>query len=151
MVHGLPVFERGLGSVLKKGKQVYLNLSPAGYLLQRPKGEGAEWLKLVRGLMSDSGIEARVTLNLPRTEAIFWKNGDRTTLCVVKNLDRRASIDEFGDVAEDAGAAGAKLKLTFRLPVKGLKNERTGKLLGDGKTFEDDFQAWEANVYTFIP
>jgi len=151
LAHGLPVFERGMGSVQKKGRAVYLNLSPAGYLLQRPKGEGADWLTLVRGLMSEAGVDARLTLNLPRTEAIFWKNGDRTTLCVVKNLDRRASIDEFGEVAEEGGQAASKLKLSFRQPVKGLKNERTGKVLGDGKAFEDDFHPWEANVYTYAP
>jgi len=151
MSRGMPVFERGTGIVVKKGRQVYLNLSPAGYLLKRSKGEAAEWLSLVKGLMAEAGIEARLTLNLPRTEAVFWKNGDRTTLCVVKNIDRRASIDDFGAVEEDAGQAASKLKLSFRQPVKGLKNERTGKILGDGKSFEDDFVPWEANVYTFTP
>ena len=141
-----------MGSVIRKGRNVYLNLSPAGYLLKRPKGEAPEWLSLVKGLMTDAGIEARLALSLPRTEALFWKNGDRTTLCVVKNLDRRASIDEFGAVQEEAaGQAGGKLKLAFRQPVKGLKNERTGKILGDGKAFEDDFVPWEANVYTYSP
>jgi hypothetical protein len=152
LAHGMPVFERGMGSVIRKGRNVYLNLSPAGYLLKRPKGEAPEWLSLVKGLMTDAGIEARLALSLPRTEALFWKNGDRTTLCVVKNLDRRASIDEFGAVQEEAaGQAGGKLKLAFRQPVKGLKNERTGKILGDGKAFEDDFVPWEANVYTYSP
>jgi hypothetical protein len=147
----MPVFERGMGTVIRKGRHAYLNLSSAGYLLKRAKGEAAEWVSLVKGLMAEAKVEARLALNLPRTEAIFWKNGDRTTLCVVKNLDRRASIDEFGEVAEDAGAGLAKLKLTFRQPVKGLKNERTGKFLGDGREFEDDFRPWEANIYTFTP
>jgi hypothetical protein len=140
-----------MGSVNRKGRHTYLNLSPAGYLLKRPKAEAAEWLARVKGLISEAGVEPRLTLNLPRTEAIFWKNGDRTTLCVVKNLDRRASIDEFGEVGEEAGPAAAKLQLTFRQPVKGLKNERTGKVLGDGKVFSDDFAPWEANVYTYSP
>jgi len=35
--------------------------------------------------------------------------------------------------------------------VKDLKNERTGKSLGDGRSFEDDFVPWEANVYTCLP
>ena len=29
-------------------------------------------------------------------ESIFWKNQDKITLCVVQNLDRRATIDSFG-------------------------------------------------------
>lgn len=148
MAKGMPVFERGLGAVIRQGRHVYLNLSPAGYLLKRPKGEAPEWLALVRGLMAEAGVEPRVSLNLPRTEAIFWKNGDRMTLCVVKNLDRRASINEFGETDEDAGPGAVKLKLKFTQPVKALKNERTGKLLGAGLEFEDDFVPWQANIYT---
>jgi hypothetical protein len=35
--------------------------------------------------------------------------------------------------------------------VKDLKNERSGKSLGDGRAFEDDFAPWEANVYSYAP
>jgi len=151
MSKGMAVFERGLGVATKSGRHVYLNLSSIGYLLQRPKGEGSEWLSYVRTLLAESGVEARVSINLPRTEPLFWKNGDRMTLCVVKNIDRRASIDAFGDTAEEAGKGPARLKLSFARPVKDLRNERTGKVLGGGRAFEDDFTPWEANVYTYVP
>ena len=73
------------------------------------------------------------------------------TLCVVKNVDRRASIDAFGETAEEAGRGPVRLKLSFARPVKDLRNERSGKVLGDGRAFEDDFTPWEANVYTYVP
>ncbi len=151
MFKGMAVFERGLGVGTKSGRQVYLNLSPAGYLLLRPKGEGAEWLAHVRALLAEAGIEPRVALSLPRTEPLFWRNGARMTLCVVRNLDRRASIDEFGETNEEVEKGAVRLKITFAHPVKGVRNERTGKVLGDGKVFEDDFTPWEANVYTYLP
>ncbi|MBI3858398.1 MAG: beta-galactosidase trimerization domain-containing protein [Planctomycetes bacterium] len=148
---GMPVFERGLGTLTRQGKGIYLNLSPAGYLLKRAKGEAPEWLALVRGLMTEAGIEPRVTLDLPRTEPIFWKNGDRMTLCLVRNVDRRASTDEFGETNEEMARGSLKLKLKFAKPVADLRNERTGKALGRGRDFEDDFVPWEANVYTYSP
>jgi hypothetical protein len=161
----MPVFERGLSAasgakadsenaVIRNGKNVYLNLSTAGYLLKRPKGEGKEWLVFAADLFTKAGVTPRVTLQVDgkpaaHTEAIFWKNGNRTTLCVLKNIDRKASIDSFGATAGALGNGPAKLKLSFATPVKGLKNERTGKEIGNGKEFEDDFTPWEANIYTY--
>jgi hypothetical protein len=148
---GMPVFERGLAPNTRAGRHAYLNVSPAGYLLKRTKGEAADWLTFVRGLFKDLGVEARVVVDAPRMESIFWKNGDRTTLCIVRNIDRRASIDAYGDLTDELGQGSHKLKFSFAQPVKGLKNERTGKVLGDGRAFEDDFIPWEANVYTYAP
>ena len=86
-----------------------------------------------------------------QTEAIFWKNPDRMTLCIVKNPDRRASIDGFGSAHGTLGDGKIALKLTFARGVRDLRNERTGKVLGDGTVFEDEFTPWEANVYTYVP
>ncbi len=148
---GMPVFERGLAPNTRAGRHAYLNVSPAGYLLKRTKGEAAEWLAFVRGLFKDLGVEPRVVVDAPRTESLFWKNGERTTLCIVRNIDRRASIDAYGDLTDEVNQASTKLKFSFSNAVKGLKNERSGKLLGDGRAFEDDFTPWEANVYTYSP
>ena len=148
---GMPVFERGLAPDTRSGRHAYLNVSPAGYLLRRPKGEATEWLGFVRGLFKDLGVEPRISVEAPRTESIFWKNGDRTTLCIVRNIDRRASIDGYGDLADDVGQGSVKLKFSFTKAVQGLKNERSGKVLGDGLAFEDAFVPWEANVYTYTP
>jgi hypothetical protein len=167
---GMPVFERGLTAaapakggdaagtavVVRKGKHAYLNLSAAGHLLKRSQGESREWLDLVASLLADAGLHPRVSFSVGgerarMTEGIFWKNGDRMTLCVVQNLDRRATIDSFGTTQGGTGDQAVTLKLGFTQPVKGLTNERTGKVLGDGREFEDAYLPWEANVYTFTP
>ncbi|HEY3322722.1 MAG TPA: alpha-amylase family protein [Planctomycetota bacterium] len=172
-VGGAPVykdvaaFERGLTAaggkaeadasgepvVVRNGTAVYLNLSPIGYLLKRPTHEAKEWLPLVAGLLKTAGVTPRLVMKVDgrpaaAMEALFWKNGEKTTLCVLKNLDRRASISDFGATKDGLGEASVKLGLSFAAPVKNLKNERTGKVLGDGKEFEDAFVPWEANVYT---
>src|SRR6185295_15123000 len=76
-VKGLPVVERGMPSGVRSGRHAYLNVSPAGYLLKRPKGEAAEWLAWIRELLAGAGVTPRLTLDQPRTESIFWQNGAR--------------------------------------------------------------------------
>jgi len=167
---GMAVFERGLvpaGAArgdaaqgiavgVRNGRHAYLNLSPAGYLLKRPKHESPEWLEQVASLLKESGLEPRLRLALGGapahvTESIFWKNGSQVTLCVVQNLERKAVIDGFGATEGNLGEGPLKLKLSFTAAVNGLVNERTGKALGSGKVFEDDYTPWEANVYTYTP
>jgi hypothetical protein len=149
----MAVAERGLETT-PGARQAYLNLSPIGYLLARPKGGGTEWLAHVAGLLKGAGLSPRILFFLDgrparMTEAIFWMNGDRTTLCVVQNLDRKARIDGFGAVEGDLHGGPVLLKLAFASPVKDLVNERSGRRLGDGTRFEDSYTPWEANVYTF--
>lgn len=167
---GMAAFERGLSTVgpakgaeaqgvpvtIRNGSQTYLNLSPAGYLLKRAQPEGKEWLDHVATLIGDAGLRPRVAFALGgerarMTESIFWKNADRMTLCVVQNLDRRANIDGFGTTQGGVDDAKVVLKMTFAVPVRKMTNVRTGRLLGDGREFEDDYTPWEANVYTFSP
>ncbi len=151
---GMAVVERGFTST--PGRHAYLNLSPIGYLLKRSKNEGGEWREHVGGLLKAAGLLPRLRMSIdgrpsPLTESIFWRNGDRTTLCVVQNLERKALIDGFGATEGAIGDAKVKLALEFAAPVKGLTNERSGKLLGDGTSFEDEYTPWEANVYTYSP
>ncbi len=164
---GLAVFERGLTTTdqfagippvgpaveIRRGRAVYLNLSPIGYLLHRRDGLGSDWLALVADLLADAGVAPRVRLSsdgpTPQLrEALFWKNAGRTTLCVVENLDRAATISSFG-ATTGLGAQPVTLQLRFAAPVKDLRNERTGVRMGDGVAFSDAFVPWEANVYTY--
>lgn len=142
--------------VIKKGKAIYLNLSPIGYLLKRTGNQAPDWLPFVEGLFKDAGVTARLKFEVndkpgQMVEPIFWKNGDRITLCVVQNVNRKAAIDGFGSSDSDLGGGKSKLGLLFAKPVKGLKNERTGKELGDGAKFTDEWAPWEANVYSYTP
>lgn len=163
------VVERGLSTIgaakgetagqtvvaVRNGKAVYLNLSPIGYLMHRSDDQGKAWLDLVSGLLKDGGIATRLTITSDDAiaskliESLFWKNGKRTTVCVVKNIDRAATINSFGDIKGGIGEAAVQIKLEFAKPVKDLKNERTGKAMGAGKTFTDTFVPWEANVYSY--
>jgi hypothetical protein len=167
----MPVFERGLSAggtakaeheaesgaaVVRHGKNVYLNLSPVGYLLKRPKHEGRLWTAGVASLLKELGVTPRVSISengQPATqiEAITWKNPDRLTLCILRNLDRKASIDGFGSAEGKLGDGRMRMKLSFAFPVKDLKNERSGKTLGNGRDFEDELTPWEANVYSYAP
>ncbi len=139
---------------VRNGKAAYLNLSPIGYLMHRSDGLGKDWLGLVGGLLKDAGITPRLAVTVDGApaklaETVFWKNGPRTTVCVVKNIDRAAAIDSFGDIKGGMEDAALQIKLEFAKPVKDLKNERTGKAMGAGKTFTDTFVPWEANVYSY--
>jgi hypothetical protein len=151
---GLAVAERGFERT-GTSRHAYLNLSPIGYLLERARGGGEAWREHVRGLLKAAGVRPRVRLSLDgrpaaATEALFWRNGDRITLCVVRNPDRRAVIDGFGETEGGGpGEAPMRLRLDFAAPVRGLVDERTGRELGDGASFEDAFTPWEANVYSF--
>ncbi|HYE06172.1 MAG TPA: beta-galactosidase trimerization domain-containing protein [Planctomycetota bacterium] len=165
---GMAVFEKGLKAadgatasaadgtavVVHKARAVYLNLSPIGYLLQRSSDTAAPWLDLVGGLLKAATVEPRIHVAVggkaaKRIETLFWKHGDRTTLCVVGNIDRAATIDSFGTTGGALGDAEVELTLRFARPVKKLVNERTGAALGDGAEFKDRFTPWQANVYTF--
>jgi hypothetical protein len=147
---------QGAAVAVRNGNAIYLNLSPIGYLIKRPANESKEWLPFVAGLLKGAGVEPRLTLQLngqpaQQTESVFWKNGAKMTLCVLRNISRAATISTFGESKDGLGDAKAKLKLSFAIPVKALKNERTGKELGDGKEFEDEFTPWEANIYSYSP
>jgi hypothetical protein len=167
---GMAVFERGLSPggaakgeraqgtsvVVRNGRHAYLNLSSAGYLLKRRRHEAGEWLDAVGALLREAGLEPRVRMTLGGapahvTESIFWGNGDRVTLCVVQNLERKALTDGFGATEGDLADAKLKLRLSFASAVKGFENVRTGRSLGSGLEFEDDYTPWEANVYTYAP
>jgi len=167
---GMAVFERGLGSQgagqgemaqdilvrVRSGPHVWFNVSPAGYLLKRATPGAQEWLAEIASHLKRAGLEPRLRISLGGapasvTESIFWKNGNRMTLCVVQNLDRKAEIDSFGATQGNLGEGALKVKLSFAVEAKSLVNERTGRAMGDGKSFEDDFTPWEANVYTYTP
>jgi hypothetical protein len=166
------VYERGLGVaqgakatgsaeqipvVVRKGRAVYLNLSPVAYTYQRYNPKMTVWPDLISGLLADAGIKPRVKVvhaeasePEPITQCLYWKvGGSKTVLCLVKNLFRSARIDAAGETTGRISSERTKIRLVFARPVKGLKNERSGKVLGDGSEFEDVWTTCEANVYTF--
>ncbi len=168
----LVVYERALGAtegaeatdkvdniavVVKKGKAVYLNLSPVSYTYERYNPKMTYWPHLITGLLAEAGIKPRVKVIRMETEepemitqCLYWKvAGGKMALCLIKNLFRSAQIDAAGETQGNISSEPTKIRLVFASAVKGLKNERTGKVLGDGREFEDTWTTCEANVYTF--
>ncbi len=142
--------------VIKKGKAVYLNLSTIGYYKKRGSDAAKAFGPFLKGLLADAGVKPRLQMDVggkpsTTTESIFWKNGDKLTLCVISNLKLSSNVNNMGNIGGELGKGKVKLSLKFAKAVKGLKNERTGKVLGDGASFEDEFTPWEANIYTFTP
>jgi hypothetical protein len=138
----------------QKGRTLFLNLSPIEYLLERHKATGTAWRELLSKILSDAGLPRRVALEengLPvvGSEALFWRKGNQTVLCIVRNPVREPALDpSWKD--ELTSPESVKLRLEFPEAVMGLVNERTRTKLGDGKSFEDDWKPWEANIYSFV-
>ncbi len=169
--HGLPLFGRGVepnggvpdatvsgsAAVVRKstqrGKTVFLNLSPLEYLLERHNAKGASWRGLLADVFSEAGLRPRVMLKenggpAVGSEAILWRNGNQTVLCIVRNPVRGPAVNPLWK-EELAGPESVKLGIEFAENVKDLINERTHARLGDGKSFTDEWKPWEANIYSF--
>ncbi len=138
--------------VIRKGRAVYLNLSPICYQLDRDSVDGAKWRNLIGGLLKEAGLEPRALVQdgkgnvLNGFECIYWQNGERTVVCVLANKIHKATVTSFS-VSVDGKPFTAEL--VFKTPVRDFINERTGKKQGDGKRFSFPFKPWEASVFSF--
>lgn len=140
-----------------KGTAHYLNLTATAYRHHpfRTGPVGREWRREVGRILEGAGVSPRVRVrengrSPAYIEALIWKNGGRSCLALVKNYDARASITGQGTIRGPEGNAGAtRIEVTFRRPVRRLRNLRTGKVFGDVSAFTDEFRPWEANLYVF--
>jgi len=157
------VFERGtrdsrgantlMENTLKKGRAVYLNLSPLEYWnhVRRFSIYGHEWRKIISDILSSSGLQPRVRVyengNSPNMiETLWWKHNDKQYLCIVKNPTEKKELAKLGDAIEGITGQTVNILMKFPNPVE-LTNLRTMKQLGKGRDFHDHFNPWEANVY----
>jgi hypothetical protein len=168
----LVIYERGLKAVagarptdtvdqipvvVRNGKAIYLNLSPVSYTYGRYSPKTTLWPSLITGLFAEAKVKPRLAVINTETkepeaitQCLYWKvAGGKTALCLVKSLFRSAQINAAGQTTGKISSEPTKIRLVFTRPVKGLKNERSGKVLGDGSQFEDTWVTCEANVYTF--
>ena len=138
-----------------KGTAVLMNLSPqwySAYRLESYAKAGTHrdvFLKHVR----DSGARPWVRISDPATaahgyEITYWGKGTRTILFVCFNPEVEGSMTGGGN------SAGLKtdaipITLAFETTVRNVRNERTGKPLGDGKTFKLNWVMNEALVLSF--
>ena len=137
-----------------KGKGIYLNLSTIGYYLNRSKVEPKEFLAFLKSTLKELSIEPKVELlengkEPYLLETITWKKDKKNVLCVFRNISQGSSIT--GDEKVDGNIGTQKLKITIKLKdaVKAFKDERSGKVYGDGKEFIVEFLPFEAGVFSF--
>jgi hypothetical protein len=141
-------------NVVGKGKTIYLNLSTIGFYKVRGKGQGQKFTAFLKSLLAESEITPKIELlengKSPYIlESLFWKKEKKNVLCIFRNLSQGSSIT--GDEVVDGTLGIQKIKVTVKLKdaVKNFKNERTGKILGDGQQFEVEFLPFEAGIFSF--
>jgi len=138
-----------------KGRAVYLNLSPVEYWdpSRRFSAYGHEWRKIILEIVNSSGLEPRVKVYeggnaANMLECLFWKNGAKHYLGLIKNPTMEIERSRIGDVQGVMGEA-TEIRLEFREEIA-LVNLRTKMRLGRSKAFRDRFRPWEGNLYEVI-
>ncbi len=136
-----------------RGKAVYLNLSPQRYLQYREEGtdSDAHRATFLREI-NPTGRPPRVVvthdgLRPPQCEATYWSKGGRTFVFIVKNVPVNATTTGGGGAA---GLSSAGMDLDVSLPaVRNVVDERTGKSLGEGKTFSFRWNGVEPVFFSY--
>ncbi len=133
-----------------RGQTLYLNLTPLAYAYFpfRSGKIGAAWRQVMGTALIDAGLRPRVETHLgderePWMESLLWRNANRYCLVLLKNP---GEAPEAMTVIEQEPR---EITVKLQLPVRGIRNVRTGKVLGDGSVFTDHFTPWEANLYEF--
>jgi hypothetical protein len=136
-----------------QGRAVMMNLSPVWYMAYRVQGiepasrrrmfmkhvtrDVQPWVRV--GNASDANFGYEIT---------YWKKGDRTILFVINNAERRANMLGGGN-AVGLKTDEVKINLVFDNEVRNVRDERAGKDLGSGKSFNFDWKMNEAVVLSF--
>ena len=138
-----------------KGTAVYLNLSPQRYLQYREEGsaDASQRDVFIKPVLA-GGAQPWVKVSGPdgkrpaNCEVTCWSKGGRTLLFVLQNAAITGSATGGGG-AEGLISQKTRITVEFPAPVKDLVDERTGRKLGDGKSFPFDFNAVEAVFLSF--
>jgi hypothetical protein len=154
----LSLFHRASVIIAKdtgRGRTFYLNLSPLEYWSPEKRfGEyGHEWRKIVSQIMQSAGLTPRVVIyekgnSVNMIEPLYWKNGERTYLGLIKNPTEPKKLARLGTTFPIEGITGQEvnIEMAFDAAVN-LINLRTGEHLGMGQVIRDRFKPWEGNLY----
>lgn len=137
-----------------KGTAVLMNLSPQWYNAYREAGY-ADALKRETFIkhIKAAGIEAWVRIDGAGEEThgyeiTYWAKGGRTILFVCLNPELAgSSLGGGNSVGLKSGKS--RIRLTFNRAVSDVRDERTGRVLPDGKDFSFDWTMNEAVVISF--
>ena len=107
--------------------------------------------------MDSARIQPRVTVYeggnaANMIEPLYWKNGDKHYLGLVKNPTEQKGLNIVGQIYAIQGVTGreVEIQLEFKDPIRDLINLRTNKRHGPGSVFHDNFKPWEGNLYEVI-
>lgn len=95
---------------------------------------------LERGLHPRVEIEGRNGKE-PWMESLLWRNGDQSCLVILKNPSNGS--------AEILGEEGRQIWIRLNLRVHGLRNLRTGKVVGDVTSFtEHSLRGQQTSIFS---
>ena len=135
----LVIYERGTRLPKEKKHAVYLNLTPAAYWYPsyRNSEVGKQWRELLGKILLDAGLQPRVQIDgSTGMESLLWRHGDEYCLVILDN-------------GETHSGPSREITIRLNIPVRSIRNLRTGKTFGDVSSFSDAFVPSEANLYTF--
>ncbi|MBI2300414.1 MAG: beta-galactosidase trimerization domain-containing protein, partial [Armatimonadetes bacterium] len=138
-----------------QGTAVCLNLSPQRYLQYREEGAATDahrqvfvgpvlaavkpWVKVVSGGRP-----------WPNAEVTYWTKDGRTLLFVMQKV-ATGGDPAGGNWAEKVVDQPVSVTVELDHPVRDAVDERTGKRLGDGRSFGLRFRSVEAGMLSFTP
>jgi len=141
-----------------KGQTIYLNLSPLEYWdpTKRFSEYGHEWRKIISQILESAGLKPRVTVYergnaVNMIESLFWKNGKKRYLGIVKNPTEQKELERIGQIYRIEGITGREVEIHLEFKkIVGLINLRTNQHLGAGQVFHDRFRPWEGSLYEVV-
>jgi hypothetical protein len=81
-------------------------------------------------------------------ETTYWSKGDRTFVFVLQNVPIAARATGGGG-AVGLAAGEVPVEVHLAAPVRGVRDERTGRKLPDGRRFTFRLEAAEAVLFSF--
>lgn len=129
-----------------RGKAVLMNLSPQRYNAYRARGfKAARKREVFMKHLEDAGLQRWVKIDgdgeaIHGYEITYWHKEGRTAVFVCRNPD------PFDARLKDEVVS---VRLEFIRPVMDVRDERTGRKLDDGSSFEFEWKVNEALVISF--
>jgi hypothetical protein len=155
--HGFVVAQRDQPTFVRRtvgnGSATLLNVSIMEYLRHRAGDAGGakSFRAPIVELFARAGATPRLSLRVnhaepARTEAVYWETGDRLFVLVVQNPLRFATETGGQGSADALTFETVPLTIEFALAQKDARDERTGRVLGDGRRFTVEWRKSEAAV-----
>lgn len=138
--------------MIRKGRAVYLNFTPLPYVLSRYEAGGQRWRERIGRILAAAGVRPLASVTVAGqpavgVELLRWTTADAVIYAVVANPLRQASINGPGRMEALLSDQPQALRIDFGRTVHGLRNLRTGAMIGDREVLADDWVSCEANLY----